>query len=378
MAAAVGPDDSPELHARDTMEAGDGLCRREAVDVLVHDGPRYVRELLDWGAAFDRDARARRRSDARPRTACAACCTRAMRPAAKSAACCGRGRRSRRASRVLDVAMVLGAARATTACAPAPRSSIAPARCTRSSRRRTLLATGGAGQVFRETTNPAVATGDGMAMAFEAGARVADLEFVQFHPTVLSVAGAPRFLLSEALRGEGGRLVNAAGERFVERYEPAAIWRRATWWRARSSASRSRTGAPVYLSMAHADPDFVRKRFPTIAQACRGVGARPGHRPDSGQPGGPLRDGRRGNRPRRPHVGGRPVRGRRGGLHRRARRQPPGQQLAARGAGVRRARGGGDAGAPAARRLLAAERHGADRRADGEPASRHAPTRCAS
>jgi L-aspartate oxidase len=84
-----------------------------------------------------------------------------------------------------------------------------------------LLATGGAGQVFRETTNPGVATGDGIAMAFAAGARVTDLEFVQFHPTVLSIAGAPRFLLSEALRGEGARLVNEAGEAFMTRYEPA-------------------------------------------------------------------------------------------------------------------------------------------------------------
>src|SRR5690606_26464392 len=86
--------------------------------------------------------------------------------------------------------------------------------------RATLLATGGAGQVFSETTNPAVATGDGVALAYLAGARVADLEFVQFHPTVLNVPGAPRYLLSEALRGEGARLVNASGEPFVIRYDP--------------------------------------------------------------------------------------------------------------------------------------------------------------
>ena len=137
---------------------------------------------------------------------------------------------------------------------------------------RTLLATGGAGQVFRETTNPAVATGDGMAMAFEAGARVADLEFVQFHPTVLSVAGAPRFLLSEALRGEGGRLLNASGERFVGRYDPAGDLAPRDVVARAIVREQIATGSPVYLSMAHADPDFVRKRFPTIAQACRGVG----------------------------------------------------------------------------------------------------------
>jgi L-aspartate oxidase len=136
----------------------------------------------------------------------------------------------------------------------------------------TLLATGGAGQVFRETTNPAIATGDGIAIAAMAGARVADLEFVQFHPTVLSADGAPRFLLSEAMRGEGARLVNQAGEAFVQRYEPAGDLA------SRDLVSRAmvrevdRTGAPVYLTMAHLDPEFVRSRFPMIAQACADAG----------------------------------------------------------------------------------------------------------
>ena len=137
---------------------------------------------------------------------------------------------------------------------------------------RTLVATGGAGQAFRETTNPDIATGDGIAMAFEAGARVSDLEFIQFHPTALSVAGAPRFLLSEALRGEGAWLVNEAGERFMPRYESAGDLA------SRDLVARSivreveRTGKPVYLSMTHLDPDYVRRRFPTIAQACRQAG----------------------------------------------------------------------------------------------------------
>jgi L-aspartate oxidase len=111
-----------------------------------------------------------------------------------------------------------------------------------------------------------------MAMAFEVGARVADLEFVQFHPTVLSVAGAPRFLLSEALRGEGGRLINAAGERFVERYDPAGDLAPRDVVARAIVREQIATGAPVYLSMSEAEPDYVRKRFPTIAQACRGVG----------------------------------------------------------------------------------------------------------
>jgi len=137
---------------------------------------------------------------------------------------------------------------------------------------RTLLATGGAGQVFRETTNPAVATGDGIAMAFAAGARVADLEFVQFHPTVLSVDGFPRFLLSEALRGEGARLINDAGEPFMTRYEPAGDLASRDLVSRGIVRERQRTGAPVYLSMAHLDPDYVRRRFPTINEAVREAG----------------------------------------------------------------------------------------------------------
>src|SRR5688500_12225053 len=135
-----------------------------------------------------------------------------------------------------------------------------------------LLATGGAGQVFRETTNPAVATGDGMAIAARAGARLADLEFVQFHPTVMNVEGAPRFLLSEALRGEGAQLVNEAGERFMTRYEPAGDLASRDLVARAIVREADRTGAPVYLTMAHLDPAFVRQRFPTIAQACAHAG----------------------------------------------------------------------------------------------------------
>ena len=135
-----------------------------------------------------------------------------------------------------------------------------------------LLATGGAGQVFHETTNPHVATGDGIAMAYRAGAAVSDLEFVQFHPTALMVPGQPRFLLSEALRGEGARLVNADGEAFMERYDPAGdLAPRDRVSRAIVRESR-RTGRPVFLSLDRLDPDFVHERFPLISDACRRAG----------------------------------------------------------------------------------------------------------
>ena len=136
----------------------------------------------------------------------------------------------------------------------------------------TLLATGGAGQLYRETTNPSVATGDGVAIAYRAGARVIDLEFVQFHPTALSVAGQPRFLLSEALRGEGARLINESGEAFMSSLDPAGDL--APRDRVARGIAREieRTGHPVYLSLDSLPRDFVERRFPLIAGACRSMG----------------------------------------------------------------------------------------------------------
>ena len=126
--------------------------------------------------------------------------------------------------------------------------------------------------MFAETTNPEVATGDGVALAYRAGARIADMEFVQFHPTVLDVEHAPRFLLSEALRGEGARLVNASGEPFMLRYHPAADLA------PRDVVSRSivlesrRSGGPIFLSLRHLDADEVHRRFPMIAATCLKAG----------------------------------------------------------------------------------------------------------
>jgi L-aspartate oxidase len=271
IAAAMGPDDSPELHAGDTVDAGDGLCVESAVRVLTEDGPRYVRELIDWGAAFDRDEAGR---PALGREA-AHTVRRVLHARDATGRELGRVLWTKVAAHpqvtVFDDALAMSLVVQDGACAGATfidregdiRQVMAD---------RTLIATGGAGQVFRETTNPAIATGDGIAMAFEAGARVADLEFVQFHPTVLNVEGAPRFLLSEALRGEGAWLVNEAGERFVQRYEPAGDLASRDLVARAIVREAQRTGSPIYLHMAHLDPHYVRGRFPTIAQACQAAG----------------------------------------------------------------------------------------------------------
>jgi len=270
IAAAVGIDDSPGLHARDTIAAGDGLCVQAAVDVLVHDGPRYVRELLDWGA-FDRDERGQ---PALGREA-----AHSVRRVLHARDATGRQIGQVLWERVADHPRVTVRPDAAALSLVIQDGECQGARFLdrhgevhEAIAARTLIATGGAGQVFRETTNPAIATGDGIAMAYDAGARVTDLEFIQFHPTALSVAGAPRFLLSEALRGEGAHLVNRDGERFMTRYEDAGeLASRDLVSRAIVREAR-RTGGPIFLTMAHLDAAYVRGRFPTIADVVRQAG----------------------------------------------------------------------------------------------------------
>jgi L-aspartate oxidase len=271
IAAALGPDDSSALHAADTIAAGDGLCDERAVEILVEEGRRYVLELIEWGAAFDRDAAGK---PALGREG-----AHSVRRVLHAKDATGReiGRvlwqqvSSRPSVRVFKDTLAIEAIIERDRCHGVRfmdrggRVGIARAHAT-------LLATGGAGQVFRETTNPRIASGDGIALAFRAGARVADLEFVQFHPTVLQIEGSPRFLISEAVRGEGAYLLNTHGERFMPRYDPAGELA------SRDVVARSivresdRTKAPVYLSLAHLKPAFVHERFPSIAAICRQQG----------------------------------------------------------------------------------------------------------
>ena len=271
IAAAVGPDDSPELHAADTIAAGDGLCDERAVNVLVESGPRYVRELIDWGAAFDRGP------DGRPELAIEGAHSARRVLHARDAT----GREIARAlwnkvkglagvttfehARAIDLVLHDGACAGARYLLDDGSTRVAMAGSV-------LLATGGAGQVFSDTTNPRVATGDGLAMAYRAGARVIDLEFVQFHPTALRVPGRPRFLLSEALRGEGARLINDAGEPFMPRYDKAGDLAPRDRVARAIETERARTGRDVYLSLQHLDAAYVHERFPLISSACRRAG----------------------------------------------------------------------------------------------------------
>jgi L-aspartate oxidase len=271
IAAAIGDDDSPALHAADTIRAGDGLCDEAAVRVLVEEGVTYVRELLEWGTRFDRDA------DGRPALGREA--AHSVRRVLHAGDATGReiGRvLHERVSTLPSVTTVNHSlvtellVEAETICGARYFDQAGRPQDVRA--RATLLATGGAGQVFRETTNPPVATGDGVALAFQAGARLADLEFVQFHPTALNRADAPRFLISEALRGEGARLVDQRGARFMSRYHADGDLA------PRDVVARSivreveRTGGGVFLTVAHLDAGYVRRRFPTIAEMCGRVG----------------------------------------------------------------------------------------------------------
>jgi L-aspartate oxidase len=260
IAAALSDDDEVELHEQDTLLAGDGLCDRAAVRVLVEEGPAVIQELIEWGAEFDREGTrlAFTREGAHSRN-------RILHAHGDST-----GREIartlyRKASSLPNVTFRGFAATTGLLSRDGVHGAVMydDSGETIVRARSVLLATGGLGHVFLNSTNPDVATGDGVAMAYRAGAEISDIEFVQFHPTALHVEGAPRFLLSEALRGEGAWLQNAAGERFVDELAPRDVVARAI------VQEMDRTGAPhVFLNITHLGPGFVSGRFPRIYQTC--------------------------------------------------------------------------------------------------------------
>lgn len=266
---ALSDDDEVELHEQDTLNAGAGLCDRAAVHALVEEGPAAIEKLIEWGAEFDREGAellfAREGAHSRSRVLHAhgdSTGSEIARTLYRKAASLP-NIRFQSFSSITDLLGCEGAVLGAVACDKEAKRQV------RIHARAVLLATGGLGRVFKETTNPDVATGDGVATAYRAGAVISDIEFVQFHPTALFVPGAPRFLLSEALRGEGAYLRNASGERFMSRYHPMAeLAPRDVVSRAIVSEMR-RTGATnVFLDLIHLDPKFVRNRFPRVYSTC--------------------------------------------------------------------------------------------------------------
>jgi L-aspartate oxidase len=269
IAAALGEDDEITLHLHDTLLAGDGLCREEAVRVLVEEGPQQIFQLIDWGMRFDRNgtklAFTREGAHSRSRVLHAhgdstgSEILRALMATAKTLPSIHLHPHTFATGLLVENGKVCGV---TYLDADSSLLKRLPAHAV-------LLATGGLGRVYKETTNPSVACGDGVAMAYRAGALLSDMEFVQFHPTALFVKGAPRFLLSEALRGEGAYLRNLLLERFMPRYHEAAeLAPRDVVARAISTEMQKTRAEFVYLDMTGLDPEQVKKRFPRIFSTC--------------------------------------------------------------------------------------------------------------
>jgi L-aspartate oxidase len=269
VAAVVAADDSFAEHAADTIAAGRGLCDPAAVDVLVAEGPTRIAGLERLGVRFERDAGGsyrlgREGGHGRRRILHAG-------GAATGAAIAGALIAQVAAEpriRVLEHTAALALAGDGEACAGAwllGHDELRPATA-----RMTLLATGGACALFHRTTNPPGATGDGIAVAYRAGAAVRDMEFVQFHPTALA-GGGRAFLISEAVRGEGAHLVDACGRRFMLDVHPdAELAPRDVV--ARAIVALAAAGGEAFLDLRHLDRDHVVGRFPNLAAGCRRAG----------------------------------------------------------------------------------------------------------
>ncbi|MBI4653641.1 MAG: L-aspartate oxidase [Nitrospirae bacterium] len=267
IAVALSDEDEVGIHYEDTINAGDGLCNKDAVKVLVEEGPELILELISWGAEFDKEgsklaftqeaAHSRRRilhaqGDSTGREL--------------ERVLINKVRTFKSVSRydfAFTVDLIIKDDRCAGAIILRDREAI------HIYAKATILATGGAGQLYSRTTNPAVTTGDGMAIAYRAGAVLQDMEFIQFHPTTLYSPSAPQFLISEAMRGEGAILKNIHGERFMPGYHTLAeLAPRDIVSRAIISEMVRTNAKHVYLDLTHLDKNFVKGRFPRIYSTC--------------------------------------------------------------------------------------------------------------
>lgn len=272
IASVVDPEDRFENHVADTLRAGGALCDPETVELVVREAPERIRELIDWGTHFDLEsgvlALGREGGHSHHRIVHAlgdATGKELMRALIQRV----RGLPNVSAwqnTSTVDLLTVDGVCRGALVWNERHGKTLLWAK-------QTILCTGGAGQVYRETTNPEVATGDGLAIAYRAGAELRDMEFMQFHPTVLYIAGSSRNLITEAMRGEGARLVDRNGHRFMPEYdERAELAPRDIVSRAIVTQMEKTRHPNVYLDLSHLDPARVRSRFPGIAGICAEFG----------------------------------------------------------------------------------------------------------
>jgi L-aspartate oxidase len=275
IAVAMEGDEDVSLHLEDTIKAGDGLVNRPAAEALVSEGPLRVAELIEWGAKFDREGnsttgdllRTREGAHSLPRILHANGDATGAEISRSLVAFASAHKHIHFAEWTMVTKLVTEGGR-VVGVELAPAKPDTETKHARMAARAVLIAAGGAGQVYSDTTNPAVATGDGIALAELAGAELADMEFYQFHPTAFYHPGAPRFLLSEALRGEGAFLINDMGKRFMERYHPLLeLAPRDVVARAIAHESIGDDGSvrPVYLDMRHVTKIDVHTRFPGIS-----------------------------------------------------------------------------------------------------------------
>ncbi|MGH2571176.1 MAG: L-aspartate oxidase, partial [bacterium] len=282
LASVMDPGDSFDLHVEDTLKAGAGLCRREAVEHVVREGPGLVRDLVEWGVQFTRDRGGdfdlgQEGGHSRRRIVHAKDLTgreieRALLLAVEE------NPKIRMLENHLGLDLWVGpGARGRRRCYGAtflvpPTGQLGLARA-----RRTVLATGGLGKVYLYTTNPDIATGDGVAMAARAGCWIVNLEFVQFHPTCLYHPEAKSFLISEAVRGEGAVLRNLAGEDFMRgRHELGSLATRDIVAREIDRQIKERGDKYVTLDPTPIGEEGFRARFPNISEKLEGFGLRPG------------------------------------------------------------------------------------------------------
>jgi L-aspartate oxidase len=268
IAGVVDPEDRFDNHVADTLTAGGGLCHEDVVDAVVREAPGRIAELIAWGTRFDeRDgalALGREGGHSHHRIVHAlgdATGREVMRAVIEQ---------TRRLDNLsvwpdtftIDLMTHEGVCRGALVWNPRHGKTLVWAR-------RTILATGGAGQLYRESTNPPGASGDGMALAWRAGAELRDMEFMQFHPTVLYIAGGSRSLITEAVRGAGAWLVDKDGRRFMPEFDPRAeLAPRDVVSRAITVVMHRTHHANVYLDLSHLDPTTVRERFPGMAALC--------------------------------------------------------------------------------------------------------------